>query len=285
MMKTYKFYDTCSLLLKINSLSEEKNPIIISSITLNELENIKTSYNKDIEIKSAARYILQFLAEHPEAYEIHVFNLDMLNPIIEKGLTITDDTKILATAIDYDKTKHPDETVFVTNDLALSHIANLFFGEDSIESVTEEPEDDYDGFLSVYLDDEEMAELYSNQYKNNKYNLNINQYLIIHDKSGKYVDTLCWTTNGYRNLNYKTFSSQMFGDIKPIKGDVYQAIAADSLINNTITMLKGPAGSGKTMISLAYLFHQMERGKIDKIIVFCNTIATKNSAKLGLIFG
>ena len=160
-MKMYKFYDTCSLLLKINSLSEEKDPIIISSITLNELENIKTSYNKDVETKSAARYILQFLSEHPEAYEIHVFDLSMLDPIIEKGLTITDDTKILATAIDYDKNKHPDETIFVTNDLALFHIANLFFGEDSIESVTEEPEDDYDGYLNVYLNDDDMASLYS----------------------------------------------------------------------------------------------------------------------------
>ena len=59
-MKTYKFYDTCSLLLKTNSLSEEKDPIIISSITLNELENIKTAHNKDIETKSAARYVFVF---------------------------------------------------------------------------------------------------------------------------------------------------------------------------------------------------------------------------------
>jgi predicted ribonuclease YlaK len=27
--------------------------------------------------------------------------------------------------------------------------------------------------------------------------------------------------------------------------------------------------------------NQLDRGKIDKIIVFCNTVATKNSAKLG----
>ena len=46
-------------------------------------------------------------------------------------------------------------------------------------------------------------------------------------------------------------------------------------------MIKGPAGSGKTFLSLGYLLHQVERKKLDKIIVFCNTIATKNSAKLG----
>lgn len=46
-------------------------------------------------------------------------------------------------------------------------------------------------------------------------------------------------------------------------------------------MVRGPAGSGKTFLSLAFLLNQLERGRIDKIIVFCNTVATKNSAKLG----
>ena len=47
----------------------------------------------------------------------------------------TNDMKILACAYFYDTYVHPDETVFVTNDLALQTIANLYFGEDSITSV------------------------------------------------------------------------------------------------------------------------------------------------------
>ena len=50
-------------------------------------------------------------------------------------------------------------------------------------------------------------------------------------------------------------------------------------------MVKGPAGSGKTMISLAYLMSELEKGNLDKIIVFCNTVATANSAKLGFYPG
>jgi len=50
-------------------------------------------------------------------------------------------------------------------------------------------------------------------------------------------------------------------------------------------MIKGPAGSGKTLLSLGFLFSQLEKGKIDKIIVFCNTVAAKNSAKLGFLPG
>ena len=51
----YKFYDTSSLLLNISDLfSEEDTTVVISSITLQELENIKTSAHKDFSIKSAA---------------------------------------------------------------------------------------------------------------------------------------------------------------------------------------------------------------------------------------
>ena len=55
----------------------------------------------------------------------------------------------------------------------------------------------------------------------------------------------------------------------------------DCLSRNQISMVRGGAGTGKSFLSLAYLFHLLEEGKIDKIIVFCNTIATIGSAKLG----
>ena len=71
----------------------------------------------------------------------------------------------------------------------------------------------------------------------------------------------------------------MLGDIKPL--DAYQKLAADSLKNNTITMLRGAAGTGKSYLGLGYLFDALENGKISKIIIFCNTVATYGSAKLG----
>jgi predicted ribonuclease YlaK len=136
----YKFYDTCSLLLKANSLFDDENvKVIISSITLQELEDIKTANNKDAEVKYSARKILNILNEYPGAYEISIYKDSMLEPIVSKGFDhINNDLRILACAFNYDYYMHPDETVFVTNDLALKAIANCFFGEDSIESVNEE---------------------------------------------------------------------------------------------------------------------------------------------------
>ena len=274
------FYDTSSLLLKVNSLFEENIPFAISSITLDELENIKTSSNKDQEVKYAARKLLHMLDENIEKVHIVIYKEKMLAPILDADLSVTNDTKILACAIDYAKA---EKVCFYTNDLALKTIARIFFAD--VASINEDNEDDYTGFLEVALDNDEMGEFYSN-FSENRFNLLPNQYLIVKEKEGgEIVDRLCWTGGAYRHLDYQTFNSKWFGDVRPMKGDVYQAFAADSLANNQITMLKGPAGSGKTYLALGFLLNRLDKGKLDKIIVFCNTVATKNSAKLGFYPG
>jgi predicted ribonuclease YlaK len=178
----------------------------------------------------------------------------------------------------------PDDITFVTNDLALSNIANLYFGNDSIEYV-EPKEDTYKGYKEITMNENEMVAFYMNQ-NDNCFGLLQNEYLVIKEAdTGKIVDRLCWTGSEYRRLNYSNFKSKWFGDIRPVQGDTYQMLAADCLANNQITMLKGPAGSGKTFLALSYLLNRLDRNKIDKIIVFCNTVATKGSAKLGYLPG
>jgi predicted ribonuclease YlaK len=122
-------------------------------------------------------------------------------------------------------------------------------------------------------------------FEENIYNLLINEYLIVKNADGAIIDRLCWTEEGYRRLNYTGFYSEYFGNVKAKKNDPYQAIVCDSFINNKITMVKGPAGTGKTYLSLAFLMNYLEKGKIDKVIIFCNTVATKDSARLGFLPG
>ena len=272
------FYDTSSLLLLADDL-QKLNNCIISSITLKELEGIKTANNKDADTKLAARKILHYFYENPKSYNVAIFHPQMLKPIVEKDLEISNDTKILASAIDWETKNCPDDMMFYTNDLALAAFANLFFGDDSIAQIVIE-EDTYTGYQDIVMSNEEMEYFYSN-LDTNLYNLKNNEYLIIHNEDGEIVDKQCWTKNGYRHISFNNFSSKYFGDVKPIKGDIYQLLAADSLANNKITLLKGPAGTGKSYLALGYLLNRLEKNKIDKIIIFCNTVATKGSAKLG----
>ena len=150
-----KFYDTSSLLLRANNLFDDEEFFAISSITLEELENIKSSVTRDPEIKYTARKLLHSLDENRDKYDTHIFTEDMLDPIREKDLSISNDMKILATAIDYNNRIKTDEVIFVTNDLCLKFIANLFFGDGMIMSV-EENDDDYKGYLDYSFTDSEM---------------------------------------------------------------------------------------------------------------------------------
>ena len=88
-----KFYDTCSLLLKVDDLFSE-GKFIISSITLEELEGIKTSAHKDPETKYKARRLLSQLADNTDNYDVWIFRDYMLGPIKEKGFeTFNNDLK------------------------------------------------------------------------------------------------------------------------------------------------------------------------------------------------
>ena len=275
-----KFYDTSSLLKQVDSLFESDDQIAISSITFEELENIKTSSNKDADVKFAARKLLHLLDNNIGKYTTIIYQEKFLKPIKKQHLSITNDTKILSCAIELAKS---NEVIFITNDLALKHIAMLFFP--IVESIADEV-DDYRGFKEFFFgSDEEALSLFYSDLTVNRLDLLPNEYLVIRNADGGIVDRLCWTGEEYRPLKFSQFTSQHFGNIKPMKGDIYQQFVCDSFLNNKITMVKGPAGSGKTLLSLGFLFDQLEHGKIDKIIVFCNTVATKDSARLGFYPG
>jgi hypothetical protein len=65
------------------------------------------------------------------------------------SLEITNDTRILATAIDCCNDIIKDNFYFFTNDLALKRIASLYFEEDHVLSINEYEKDEYTGYLEL----------------------------------------------------------------------------------------------------------------------------------------
>ena len=282
MIKTRQFYDTCSLLLRAGNLFDEPEDFIISSITLQELENIKTSTNKDDNIKFSARQLLHDLDEHFGQYLIINYQNTYAQNITQRDFELTNDTKILSCYLECVRLFPEEKIIFITNDLALKSIARVFTS--NVQSLEEDKPDDYTGYKEITMSDDCMGDFYTNPGEN-EWNLQIGEYILVKNTEGEIVDRLCWNGEYYRHLDYKSFNSRWFGEVKPIKGDPYQQLACDSLVNNKITMLKGPAGTGKTYLALGFLLHMLDRGQIDKVIIFCNTVATKNSAKLGFYPG
>ena len=112
-----KFYDTSSLLLEGNLFAENER-FSISSITLEELENIKTSSNKDADVKFNARKLLRELDAHMGEYDVILYKDSFFEELEAFGFSMTNDMKILVSAFQID-----DEVIFITNDLCLKHIA------------------------------------------------------------------------------------------------------------------------------------------------------------------
>ena len=75
------------------------------------------------------------LANNPNKYQVWIFKEKMLEPIVEMGLEVNNDTKILACAIDCDKHAYLDRINFYTNDLSLKNMAQLFFCKECIKSI------------------------------------------------------------------------------------------------------------------------------------------------------
>ena len=271
------FFDTCALLdLQKEAFNE---CFLLSSTTLTELESIKSSGTKDEETKWKARQILHLLANNEDKYQ--VFIPQKVEKFIRKfKLPQNNDSSIICTAYQCYK-KFDTKLVFVTSDLACRELAKVVGLQTRFTFVDDN--DEYTGYKEVKMSNDQLAIFYSKILIENEniYNLKINEYLLIIDNSGAIIDKYKWTAEGYKKIGFCKAESKMFGKIVPYNNDPYQQIALDSLASNQITMLRGRAGTGKSYLSFGYMFNLLETGKVSKVVIFCNTVATKGSAKLG----
>lgn len=277
------FYDTCSLLFELNNVFRQEGKFYISSITMNELEGIKTSGQKDEEVKYNARKLLHLLETYEDKYEIIPYTNNLDSILKKYSLPSTNDSKIIATAFyHFKKTCGLDNGVFVTKDLACKAIAKSL--KLNVKQLKEDMEEEYTGYTTVSLLAGEQAFFYNCILQNNTNDFDLieNQYLLIKDKEKDcIIDKYKWKNNQYEKIPFIKMESKEFGKVMPKDGDIYQHLALDSLRSNQITMIRGNAGTGKSYLSFGYMFDMLEHHKIDKIIIFCNTVATKGSAKLG----
>lgn len=78
-----KFYDTCSLILDVNHLFEDEGlfKIAISSITLMELERIKSKETNLSKLKDV-RKLIHILEANRDKYEVIIFTENMIQDFI-----------------------------------------------------------------------------------------------------------------------------------------------------------------------------------------------------------
>ena len=272
------FYDTCSLLNNSQVIGKEE--FAISNITLKELEEIKTSKIKDENIKHKAKEVIRLLNLF-DNYTIVNYQKDWDDAYIKPNPILIDnnDTKIIISAFVYSET-HPD-LIFATDDLSCRNIAKSIGLTVKIPIVKNQG--NYTGYIVQDCHTTEEVDLvYDKIFTKDFSSVLENEYVVI-KQDDTYIDAFVRREGEFKQIQYGTCKSKMFGEVKPL--DIFQKLALESLKHNQITVLRGKAGTGKSYLALGYLFNQLENGNINKIIIFCNTVATAGSAKLGFYPG
>lgn len=254
MGKTVKFYDTNALLEKQNEVFE--NTFYLSSITLQELENIKFSNHYSEETKYKARKILHLLNSNNDKYKTIIYTSDMEKYINEKYIETTPDTKIIASCIFLKKLLPKDaEILFVTNDISCKIIAREIFGL-NVESVTSK-EEIYKGYRVIRGNTEHI-----NEEMSNIDDWITNEYLIIENTDDDSVKEM--------RFDGENFVGLKLPPSKFIKAkNSLQRCALDLLMNPNITIaaILGTFGSGKTHLSMQMaLYNVLEKGNQSKIL-------------------
>lgn len=271
------FYDTNALLTLQEQVLKEK--FVISSITLQELEDIKTSYKKDQEVKYKARKAIHILDENPDMYDVVVYHLPLYNMYMG-DLEDTPDNKICACAKWYQEFRD-NKLVFVSDDICCRTIARYEFDLNTM-GITNNDDIDYTGFKEIKMSEEEMAYFYEHM-ADNIYDLMYNEYLIVKDSDGNVVDKRKWNGETHKEVFNKTIKSVYFDNLKP--KDEYQSFVIDSIMSNPITAISGKAGSGKSLISLMAAMNLIESGEYDRIVILFNPVKARGASDLGFYSG
>ena len=233
-----------------------QEPFYISSVTLLELENIKTSNRKDDSIKYNARHIVRLLDENSDKYSVVVYNNKCKAILDDFGLDNTiPDNQICACAKMISETEN---VVFCSNDICCKTIAREIFGL-TVQDTNDNTEDVYKGYRLIRGNTDKInKEMESLDLSN----WVVNEYLIIQNTDDHSEKEM--------RFDGEKFVALKLPPSKFIKAkNSLQRCALDILMNPDITIaaILGGYGSGKSYLTTRMgVYHVVEKGNQGKII-------------------
>ena len=247
-----KFFDTNSIINLQEHILDE--PFCISSVSLQELEEIKTARNKDDDVKAKCRRVLKILAQNQDKYEVVVYGDVPKQLIREYGLEENPDNKICACAAQL-----KDEIEFVTEDIACRLIGKNIFGLNVFDP-DDIHEKIYKGYKLLKGNTAEINEVLSDVEYMSKFVSN--EYLLIYNTDVDNETEMRF--DGEKFVNLKLPNSKF------IKAkNALQRCALDMLNNQNITIcaVLGGMGSGKSFVCTRMaLYNVREKGNQSMIL-------------------
>lgn len=143
---------------------------------------------------------------------------------------------------------------------------------------------DYKGYTEVEMNDDCLAQFYSNKdlWAGDLYE---NQYLLIKDSTGEIVDKYCRQNGELRQVLFCKLGGSFTGAIKP--RNPQQACLFDMLKDKTskIKLVTGRFGSGKTLAMTNAALELIEKGKFERIVWVRNNVSVKDAPEIGYLPG
>lgn len=282
-----KHWADTSALLHQSGLINPQVDIAISTITVQELEHIKSN-EKDDKIKYKAREAVRSILTTGK-FDVILTDNNKIDKMLKKYpfLSNIPDHRILCAAELY-AIEQGHDVIFITSDalqylcaLQMPHLEAVYpMGTDIADKRT----DDWGGWGKYYPSEKDMALLYADP-KMNVLKCIINEYAEIYDNSGL-KDVLTWTGQEYRSLKYKEIKNDFLGQtIRPL--NIEQKMAFDLLQNPNIPvkLLTGVPGSGKDFLMFLHAWDLVKSGKKDKIVYVRNLVPFKDAPEIGFLEG
>lgn len=248
--------------------------VVVTSLVLRELEKLELKRN-DGTLQYNIRVAKRMIEDNLNNKKIEIKDIDN-GGVLEGYAEDYVDNKLVKYAVE-------NGYGIITDDILLKHKA-VSVGIEVIKSSDQEEDIEYKGFIEKELDRETIQFVYSN-YDVNMFELLTNQYLVMKDATdGEIIDVMVWTGSWLEsiykaNKNKRTIpNTEYFKRI--VSKDIYQDMTIDSLYRNQVTMVRGKAGSGKTLLSLSYAWNLIEK-KEGRLVIFFNPAPSKDSITMG----
>lgn len=287
MNETLRVYDTSALLDLSDNLKLDKN-CYISTLVISELENIKTAFNKDSDVKLKARQVVRYLRQND--FTTNIKNRATIEKLVKKYgevLPNTTDSRILLEA--YSQTKHYKEVRFYTGDYTLFLFGKYLFEKELNFTVhitgSTTKQRFWDGYKVITPTEEQWTKLCDENNNENIFNLYINEYAILTEEEKGIVGLCRWDGDNYVHLGYKPIKSNLLGHIEP--RNVEQKCYFDLLQNPNIPIVNciGIVGSGKSFLAAAVALDMIESGQYDKLIYVRNNFGVEDTKDPGALPG
>ena len=267
--------DTNSLLRNPEVLYEGN--VILTSMVLRELEHLelkKENRQLQYEIRKAKRVITK-LREEENLLEILDIS-DFEDTLVAYPNAAYADNVILAYAWQY------GYGLLTGDQLLIDKAISVGVPYKSPETDTAYVE--HKGYKTITLSGHQIKDLFQS-LEHNPCDLLTNEYLIVKNLTGETEAVLRWT--GYWLEDAETelargFNTRQFGSFVP--KDEQQIMAVNSIVNNQLTIIRGKAGTGKSLLTLNTAWKLVEKEGY-RLVIFTNPTPLKDAQELGFFKG